>query len=244
MRPMKPRLFLVEDQTALLETFTIAFPKLLNCDVVGTARTGAETLKRVPEAGCDLLWMDVGLAPLDGPGVLRLLRSRGVDVPTVLFTGLECDLRIDKAMDAEPDGFVHKADDFRCWREAFDAVLRGGRFVSPRIAAVQKRPSGTVLSNVTDIERAVLVLAVNGEGNDSIGAQLGISPHTARHHRERLMNKLSVHSIEALCALACREGLIDCKETTDYERAPQTNGELRKARVRTIAPLTKGQNSL
>lgn len=207
---MTPRLFIVEDQVGLLETLRIALPKLLECEIAGVARNGADALKKIPHSGCHVAWLDVCMDPLDGPGLLRVLRARGLDVGTVLFTGLENDLRIREAMAAEPNGFVHKADEFGCWREAFQAALNGSHYISARIAGTKKRGTAGELSCLSDVERAVLVLAVRGQSKEQIAAELGISPHTARHHRERLMGKLGVNCIEALCAIACRAGLIDC----------------------------------
>jgi len=96
------------------------------------------------------------------------------------------------------------------------------------IAAAKKRAFGTVSANLTDIERAVLILSVSGESTERIGEHLGISPHTARHHRERLMKKLGVHTIEFLCTLACRESLIDCTETAGYERVRRSTSTHRR----------------
>jgi len=44
--------------------------------------------------------------------------------------------------------------------------------------------------------------------NQQIGKQLGLSPKTIARHRERIMNKLNMHSRTELVKFAIRTGLI------------------------------------
>lgn len=96
------------------------------------------------------------------------------------------------------------------------------------IAAAKKRAFGTVLANLTDIERACLSSPSAGKSKERIVEHLGISPHTARHHRGRLMKKPGAHTIEFLCTLACRESLIDCTETAGYEKVRRSTSTHRR----------------
>jgi DNA-binding NarL/FixJ family response regulator len=43
-------------------------------------------------------------------------------------------------------------------------------------------------------EAQVATLLVQGQSNSAIAEQLEISPHTARHHTQRILSKLGVHS--------------------------------------------------
>src|ERR1700682_1192697 len=43
-------------------------------------------------------------------------------------------------------------------------------------------------------EAQVAILLVEGRPNSEIAEELKISPHTARHHTQRVLSKLSVHS--------------------------------------------------
>jgi len=57
-------------------------------------------------------------------------------------------------------------------------------------------------------EREVLELVGQGWNNQQIGKQLGLSPKTIARHRERIMNKLNMHSRTELVKFAIRTGLI------------------------------------
>jgi two-component system response regulator NreC len=57
-------------------------------------------------------------------------------------------------------------------------------------------------------ERQVLESVAQGLNNDQIGRQLDLSPKTIARHRERIMNKLNMHSRTELVKCAIRTGLI------------------------------------
>lgn len=86
-----------------------------------TSPTATDALKAIPRVKPDVLFVDVCLPMLDGPSLLRLLRSRGIVTGAVLFTGLAGVAQIREAMSAEPAGFVSKIDDLDCWRKALES---------------------------------------------------------------------------------------------------------------------------
>ena len=69
--------------------------------------------------------------------------------------------------------------------------------------------SGKGLEVLSDRETQVLELVAEGFSNPQIGEQLGISPKTVARHRERIMNKLDLHSCTELVKFAIRTGLVD-----------------------------------
>jgi two-component system response regulator NreC len=53
-------------------------------------------------------------------------------------------------------------------------------------------------------QRQVLELVTQGSNNQQIGESLGLSPKTIARHRERIMNKLNMHSRTELVKFATR----------------------------------------
>jgi DNA-binding CsgD family transcriptional regulator len=60
---------------------------------------------------------------------------------------------------------------------------------------------------LTRRERQILALVAQGLTARDVATRLGISPLTARKHRENLMRKLNLHSSAELTAYAVRLGL-------------------------------------
>ena len=83
--------------------------------------------------------------------------------------------------------------------------MRDGRpYVSPVTGAASQSLSPIPL---TRREREIMALIANGTTTPEIAARLGISPLTARKHRENLMRKLNLHNAAELTAYAVRLGL-------------------------------------
>jgi len=57
-------------------------------------------------------------------------------------------------------------------------------------------------------ERQVLEMVAQGSSNQQIGESLNLSPKTIARHRERIMNKLNMHSRTELVKFAIRSGLV------------------------------------
>ena len=205
---MKPKLFIVDDHLSILKTLECALPLLLPCEIAGTARNVIEALKAIPITAPDLLWVDVNLPGLDGPGLLRVLRARGVSVPAVLFTGSTDPVQLREAMAATPACFVSKNDDLCCWQKAMETAVQGGSYFSPGVAEAWKQAPHEGLASLTDVEHVVFSLVVKNLSKEQIADMLGVSTHTVRHHREHMMTKLDAHSVAELCMIASRTGLL------------------------------------
>ena len=67
----------------------------------------------------------------------------------------------------------------------------------------------TGLESLSKRELEVLELVSEGYTTPQIAEKLKISPKTVSRHRERIMNKLNLHSSAALVKFAIRSGLID-----------------------------------
>jgi DNA-binding NarL/FixJ family response regulator len=61
---------------------------------------------------------------------------------------------------------------------------------------------------LTDREREIFQLVVEGKTNKEIGQVLFISPKTVDNHRTRLMEKLGIHSTPELVRYAARHKLL------------------------------------
>jgi DNA-binding NarL/FixJ family response regulator len=74
---------------------------------------------------------------------------------------------------------------------ALDGIVRlNGRAAQPAPAAVNLH----IEYGMTPREVEVALLLSEGCSNRTIAHRLGISPHTARHHTQRVLIKLGVHS--------------------------------------------------
>ena len=87
-------------------------------------------------------------------------------------------------------------------------TAEGGSYFSAAIAEASKQTPHEGLALLTDAEHLVFSLVVENLSKEQMAKMLGISTHTVRHHRERMMNKLGAHSVAELCTIALRLGML------------------------------------
>jgi DNA-binding NarL/FixJ family response regulator len=79
--------------------------------------------------------------------------------------------------------------------------LRRDRLQHPANGEVPRRAYLQFEYGLTTREAEVALLLAEGRSNTAIAAELGISTHTARHHTQRVLAKLGVHSRAAAGAV-------------------------------------------
>lgn len=125
------------------------------------------------------------------------------------------------AVDAGCIGFLSNEASLEEIGDAVTTVFDGGAVVPPDLLGVllrhmvQRNRTDTDVSGVDDLterEREVYRLAVEGLRKEEIGKRLYISAGTARTHLQRVYRKLGVHSQAELIALAAGGQRLDSEE--------------------------------
>jgi DNA-binding NarL/FixJ family response regulator len=76
----------------------------------------------------------------------------------------------------------------------------------------EEQKAASVLSvTLTEREREVLSLLVEGASSAEMAERLFLSPHTVRTHVQNLMTKLQVHSRVEAASFAVRHGIVEPK---------------------------------
>lgn len=195
--------------------------------VVAEARDGQEALLRAEEMHPDLVIMDITMPGMDGLEATRQLKAHNPEILVLALTVHEDKQYFMEMLAAGASGYITKqaaADDLVA---AIRAVAAGQVYLQPALArwllddyqrlAKQEEAQAKPAENNAPMvgleilslrEREVLELVGQGWNNQQIGKQLGLSPKTIARHRERIMNKLNMHSRTELVKFAIRTGLI------------------------------------
>lgn len=195
--------------------------------VVAEARNGEEALQRAEEVKPDLVIMDITMPGMDGLEATRKLKARDPECLILALTVHEDKQYFMEMLSAGASGYITKqaaADDLVA---AIRAVASGQVYLQPALARwllddyqrlakqeqllakpVENGAPAVGLDALSQREREVLELVGQGWNNQQIGKQLGLSPKTIARHRERIMNKLNMHSRTELVKFAIRTGLI------------------------------------
>jgi DNA-binding NarL/FixJ family response regulator len=203
---MKPRVLLAEDDVSIQDMLRFVLQNHCGFDVAGEASDGITALHLCETLHPEVLLADLRLPRLDGVGLIQQIRSRGLHVPTVFYTGADDERQLRDAIAAEPEGFVHKHDTLSELDQALHAAVEGRTFYSSTPARLKADPSvkDMPLDQLTIAERTLLRLIAAGKSISEAAALVGKSEYAIAHDRERLMEKLGVTDMLDLARLAVR----------------------------------------
>ena len=140
--------------------------------------------------------LDVRMPGMGGLALLDALRESGVDQPVVMLTGhgtVEMCRRAFKSGAAE---FLEKPVDDEALLEAVQAAVRTHSRSRERDNA--DRAARERFARLSEREREVLALVIEGLTAKQIARRLELSPRTVETHRAHLSEKLEVESLAQL----------------------------------------------
>jgi len=191
------RVAVVDDHPLVREGTAAIVARADDMEIAGVAGSLAE-LRPILDAPVDVLLLDLRLGQESG---FDLLRADARPMPAVVvLTSYDYPQYADAALRLGAAGFVVKTAPTAELLDAIRRAAAGG-------LAFGVRPGNGV--SLSEREREVLRLVVDGASNDEIGARLGISSRTVESHLRRLFERLAVASRTELAARALREGWLE-----------------------------------
>ena len=191
------RVLVVDDHAILREGIRSLLERADDITVVGEAANGVQALAQVDALHPDIVLMDLAMPEMDGLEATRRLRQRHPQVKVLILTQHDNQEYIAPALQAGAAGYVLKRSGGREVITAIRQVHEQGAFLAPGVAAEMLRDyaaAGGETPRLTEREREVLRLVVEGKSNKEIAQQLVISPKTASVHRTNIMEKLGVRN--------------------------------------------------
>jgi NarL family two-component system response regulator LiaR len=191
-----------------LATFLKTFDDLL---LVGEAPNGETAVKICGELQPNVAIVDMVMPDMDGAATTQLLRQQFPNIQVLILTSYTDDKLVQKALQAGAIGYLLKDVSAEELAQAIRAAHNGRATLSPGAAQAlihavnQPAPPG---ADLTERERVVLALLVEGLNNTQIAARLVVSPSTIKSHVSNILAKLRVSSRSEAVALAVRNQLI------------------------------------
>jgi two-component system, NarL family, response regulator NreC len=208
---------IAEDHTILREGLKALLLSHPDLKVVGEAADGFEAIRCVQSLSPDLILLDLSMPRMTGLDAIKEIKRVNAETKIVVLT-VHCNEEyILATLQAGADGYVLKDAGSTELLTAIRHVLEGHRYLSPSISGtvidglLQGKKASAIRSaweTLTQREREILKLIAEGHKNKEIADLLCISVKTVEKHRANLMDKLDLHNVAALTALAAEKGLI------------------------------------
>jgi NarL family two-component system response regulator LiaR len=202
---------LVDDHTMVrkgLATFLKAYDDL---QLAGEADNGADAIRLCGEFLPDVVLMDMVMPGMDGASATRAICQKYPQVQVIALTSFKEGDLVKTALEAGAIAYLLKdvsADDLV---RAIRAAHAGRATLSPEAAQALVENSNqppTPGLDLTERERAVLALLVEGLNNTQIAGKLTVSPSTIKSHVSNILAKLGVASRTEAVTLALRHKLV------------------------------------
>jgi two-component system response regulator NreC len=208
---------IAEDHTILRDGLKALLSTQEDFKVVAEAQDGREAIRCVHDFAPDVILMDLSMPRMNGLDAIKEIKKTNPGTKIIVLTVHKTEEYVLATLQAGADGYVLKDATHSELVMAMKNVLGGNRYLSPGVSEkvidgyLKGRgafKSQSAWDTLTQREREILKLIAEGYKNKDIADYLCISLKTVEKHRTNLMNKLDLHNVAALTALAIDKGLI------------------------------------
>lgn len=205
------RVMLVDDHAVVrsgLSTFLMICEDMV---MVGEAASGEQALKLCLQEKPDVVLMDLVMPDMDGATATHLIRERCPEIQVIALTSFKEQNLVQGALQAGAIGYLLKDVTAEELANAIRAAYAGKPTLAPEAAQVliqaTRKPADKIGFDLTEREREVLDLMVQGLSNNDIADRLVVSRSTAKFHVSGILSKLRATSRTEAVAIALQNDL-------------------------------------
>ncbi|MEY2535157.1 MAG: hypothetical protein QOF29_3067 [bacterium] len=203
------RVLIADDHGVIRDGLGRLISALPDIELVGVAADGAEAVERAREVEPDVILMDLDMPKVDGIEATRRVLADRPGTAVLVLTSFSDRPRILGALEAGACGYLLKDVASDEVAEGIRAAARGESPLDPRAARtiLTARAEPDPLGALSDREREVLGLLLDGLPNKLIARRLEISEKTVKSHLTRIFREIGVSDRTQAALWAERLGL-------------------------------------
>ncbi len=210
---MKARILLGDDHALILDGLRSALQA--QYEIVGLAQDGRALVQAAEKLKPELIVVDISMPLLNGFEAAKQIKKSLPHTKVIFLSQHLNPAYLKQALRLGAGGYVLKAGATEELQQAIETVLRGKTYITPAfgeevISRLWNREGelSEETEGLTDRQREILQLIVEGRGNKEIADILHLSIKTIEFHRARIMAKLGVKTVAELTKAALQQGLI------------------------------------
>lgn len=190
------RVLLADDHAVVRAGIRNALQDLPDLAVVGEVGDGRSLGSALELLQPDLLLIDVTMPDFEPVKAIRQIRARYPALKILIVSAYDDDAYVQGLLGAGVNGYHLKDQPLSDLRLAVQRVLAGERWISsPLISKLLHASEGAAaITPLTDRQRELLRLLVQGCDNQSLARETGLSVKTIENHLTRLYRQLNVQS--------------------------------------------------
>ncbi len=206
---MSIRILLADDHCVVREGFHAILAREADFKVVATAVHGMDAVQKAREHSPDVVVIDVSMPEMNGIEATREILAAS-PATRILALSMHDDRQfVTRMIEAGAHGYLLKECACEELVRAIHAVAHGRAYFSARLteSVLCHSVSQRNQNELSPRERQTLQLVAEGHSSKAIAAKLKVSQKTVETDRQRIMEKLNVHSVAELTKHAIREGI-------------------------------------
>lgn len=206
------RLVIADDHRIIREGIAMIIDQADDIEIVGEASDGPELLDLLEETPADVLLLDVRMPTMTGLTVLEEMRTRGIDIETIMLSMYGDAVYVSRAIELGAQGYLLKNVGREELPRAIRAVHGGQPYLQPEVssalfARVVDPKAGSVELSTEQAE--ILQMLADGADNAAIAAALSMAEGTVKSKLRAIYDALGVRRRSEAVAVAMRLGIIN-----------------------------------
>ena len=215
---MKPVSILIADDHAVVRRGLRALLETRpTWSVCGEALNGSQAVEQAAHLQPDVVILDISMPELNGVAATARMREVAPKSRVLVLTMHNSEELIQSCLRAGAQGYLLKSDAERDLISAVDALIAGKTFFTQAatglvLDSLRGRQNGSndlTFNRLTNREKEIAQLLVEGWSNKEIGDKLGIGSRTVESHRATVMKKLQLQNFSELVRYAVRTKMIE-----------------------------------
>jgi NarL family two-component system response regulator LiaR len=205
------RVMTVDDHEILRGGIRFLLLAFDDIELVGEAHSGEEALDLCDQVRPDVVLMDMMMPGMDGVETTKVLREQYPHVQVLALTSFHKGDLVQGVMQAGAVGYLLKGVSIDKLAEAIRAAYAGQPTLAPEAVQALVEGAGSppkLGGDLSDRERDVLALLVQGLSNAEIADHLVVSTAAAKYHVSSILSKLGASNRTEAVAVALQHDLV------------------------------------
>lgn len=184
-------------------------------EICGVYSCGKDLLAGLTLNLPDVLLIDIQLPDYTGNQLVRLISKKYPSIAIMALTSMDSLYHIKDMMEHGCRGYLTKLADTSILLKAIEALFAGEQYMEKNLreqwinSITRTGKEMARLTPLTQREKEILQMIVDGKTNQEIADIAFISPRTVESHRLSLMQKLEVKNSLGLIKTAIQLGLVE-----------------------------------